>query len=68
MTLIGSKNIKLEPEEKEKFMVLKSDDPKAQILYQELEFGNYMLYIETNDDEGRVGVVKPKNSTRDQGP
>ena len=37
---IWSKKIKIEPKEKEKFMVLKSDDPKAQILYQELEFCN----------------------------
>ena len=46
MIPIGNKKVKLEPEEKEKVTVLKSDDPKAQILYQELEFGNYMLFTE----------------------
>ena len=30
--LIGSKKVKLEPEEKAKFIVLKLDDPKAQII------------------------------------
>ena len=30
---IGNKKVKLEPREKVKFIVLKSDDPKAQILY-----------------------------------
>lgn len=30
--------VKLEPEEKAKFIVLKSDDPKAQILNQEMHF------------------------------
>ena len=30
---IGNKKVKLELEEKAKFIVLKSDNPKAQILY-----------------------------------
>ena len=50
---IGNKKVKLEPEEKEKFMVLKSDDPKAQILYQELEFGNYMIFTKESLNEDR---------------
>ena len=50
---IGNKKVKLEPEEKAKFIVLKSDDPKAQILYQELEFGNYTLFTEKGLDEQR---------------
>ena len=41
MIPIGNKKVKLEPEEKEKFTVLKSDDPKAKILYHDLELGNY---------------------------
>ena len=46
-----NKKVKLEPEEKEKFIVLKSDDPKAQILYQEIEFDNYMIFTEKALDE-----------------
>lgn len=46
--LVGNKKIKLEPEEKTMFMVLKFDDPKAQILYQEMEFGNYMMFFDFN--------------------
>jgi hypothetical protein len=53
MIPIGNKKVKLEPEEKAKFTVLKSDDPKAQILYQELEFGNYMLFTEESLSEER---------------
>ena len=37
---VGNKNIKLDPKEKDKFTMMKFDDPKAQILYQEMEFGN----------------------------
>ena len=51
MIPIGNKKVKLEPKEKEKFTVLKSDDPKAQILYQDLEFGNYMLF--TKEDSSK---------------
>ena len=42
-----------EPEKKEKSTVLKLDDTKAQILYQELEFDNYMMFTEDslNDEE-----------------
>ena len=51
MIPIGRKVVKLEIEEEAKFIVLKLEDPKAQILYQELEFGNYMLFIEGNVDQ-----------------
>ena len=62
MIPIGNKKVKLEPEEKEKFTVLKSDDPKAQILYQELEFGNYMLFTKENSSDqinGSQGKMVP---------
>ena len=45
---IGDKNIKLEPKEKVEFIVLKFDDPKAQILYQEMEYGSYMMFTDFN--------------------
>jgi hypothetical protein len=51
---IGSKKVKLGPDKKEKFTVLKLDDPKAQILYQELEFGNYMLFTEDTMNEQEI--------------
>ena len=50
---IGNKKVKLEPKENEKFTVLKSDDPKAQILYQELEFSNYMLFTKESLNKNR---------------
>lgn len=49
--LLGNKKINLEPEEKGKFIVLKSDDPKAQILYQVIEFKNYMMLFDFNHSE-----------------
>ena len=51
MISIGNKKIKLEPEEKAKFILLKLDDLKAQILYQELEFGDYMLFTKGDMNE-----------------
>ena len=45
---IGNNKIKLELEEKAKFTILKSGDPKAQVLYQEMEFGNYILFSNFN--------------------
>jgi hypothetical protein len=65
---IGNKKVKLEPEEKAKFTVLKSDDPKAQILYQELEFGNYMLYTVDSADEDETEVVKSENPEENNEP
>ena len=41
---VGDKKIKLDPKEKAKFIVTKSDNPKAQILYQEMECWNYMMF------------------------
>lgn len=49
--LVGTKKIKLEPEEKAKFTVMKFDDPKAQILYQEMEFNNYMMFSDLSHQE-----------------
>ena len=60
MIPIRNKKVKLEPEEKEKFTVLKSNDPKAQILYQELEFGNYMLFTEEDLDKQIDGSQRKK--------
>lgn len=48
---MGRKKVKLELEAKAKFTILKLDDPKAQILYQELGFRNYMLFTNDNIDE-----------------
>ena len=39
---------------------MKSDDPKAQILYQELEFGNYMLFAEDILNEREIEGSKMK--------
>lgn len=51
---VGDKKVKLEPEEKAKFTVLKSGDPRSQILYQEMQFGNYMLFSDSSDvQEGK---------------
>ena len=33
---VGGKKVKLEPEEKAKFTMLKSNDPRSQILYHEM--------------------------------
>ena len=46
---VGDKKVKLEPEEKAKFTVLKSDDPRSQILYQEMQFGNYILFSDDSN-------------------
>lgn len=43
---IGRQKITLIPEPKSKFTVFPSEDPKSQILYQECEFGNYLLFSE----------------------
>lgn len=48
---VGNKKIKLEPKEKEKFIVLEFDDPKVQILYQEMEFKNYTMFFDFNLSE-----------------
>lgn len=40
---LGNQKIKLEPEPKNKYTVFPLDNPKAQILFQECEFGNYLV-------------------------
>ncbi|XP_059070809.1 uncharacterized protein LOC131860413 [Cryptomeria japonica] len=40
---LGNQKIKLELEPKNKYTVFPSDNPKAQILFQECEFGNYLI-------------------------
>ena len=46
-------------------MVLKSDDPKAQILYQELEFGNYMIFTKESLKEDRNEDSNEEASRKD---
>ena len=41
--------MKLEPKEKAKFTIMKSDDPRSHILYEEMKFGNYMLFSNVLD-------------------
>ncbi|XP_059074917.1 uncharacterized protein LOC131874961 [Cryptomeria japonica] len=40
---IGKRQVLLQLEPKSKFTVFPTDDPKAKILYQECNFGNYMI-------------------------
>lgn len=40
---VGKKRVKLEPEVKNKFIVFPSDNPKAQILFEDTEFRNYLI-------------------------
>ena len=40
---VGKKHVKLEPEPKNKYIMTPSDNPKAQILFQECQFGNYVI-------------------------
>lgn len=46
MILVGKQKITLIPEPKSKYTVFPSDYPKSQILYQECEFGNYLLFFD----------------------
>lgn len=43
----------MQPEPKSKFTVFPSDDPKAQILYHECQFGNYMI-LSNNEAIGNL--------------
>lgn len=43
---VGKRKVKLEPELKNKYTVVPSDNPKAQILYEECQFGNYIILPE----------------------
>ena len=40
---IGDKRVKLNPKPKSKYIVLKSDDPRAEILYVDTKHGTYMI-------------------------
>lgn len=55
---IGKQKFALQPEPKSKYTVFPSDDPKSQILYQECDFGNYLLF--SDDKKGTPeDVVDP---------
>ena len=41
---VGNKKIKLEPESKNKYTIFPSNDPKAQIMYEECLFENYVIF------------------------
>lgn len=58
---VGDKKVKLELEEKAKLTVLKSDDPRSQILYHEMQFGNYMLFSSTSEI---LEVAKPNKGDK----
>lgn len=55
---VGDKKVKLEPEGKEKFTVLKLDDPRSQILYQEMQFGNYLISYNGPDVQEEIEEAK----------
>lgn len=44
---IGNKRVKLESGEKEKYSMMNFDNPKAQILYQELEFKKSIIFSDS---------------------
>ena len=50
---IGDKRVILNPEPKSKYIVLKSDDPRAEILYVDTRNGTYMITSIEN------GVTEP---------
>ena len=56
--LVGKKRIKLEPEPKNKYTVMPSDNPKAQILFEECQFGNYIILPEEQHRGGEVVSYK----------
>lgn len=41
---VEKQKVVLQPETKSKFIVFPSDDPKSHILYQECDFGNYVIF------------------------
>ena len=43
---VGKKQVKLEPEPKNLYIVVPSDNPKAQILFEQCQFGNYVILPE----------------------
>ena len=44
--LVGKKWMRLEPEPNNKYTIVPSDNPKAQILFEECQFGNYVILSE----------------------
>ncbi|XP_059066204.1 uncharacterized protein LOC131857547 [Cryptomeria japonica] len=52
---LGKQKIKLEPEPKNKYTIFPSDNPKAQILFQECEFGNHLILAP--DEKGLKEIV-----------
>ncbi|XP_059077939.1 uncharacterized protein LOC131876533 [Cryptomeria japonica] len=47
---VGKQRVLLHPEMKAKYTVFPSDDPKAQISYQDFGFGNYMILTDPQDE------------------
>lgn len=47
---VGKQRVLLHPETEAKYTVFPSDDPKAQILYQDCGFGNYMISTDPQDE------------------
>lgn len=56
----GNKKVRLEPERKEKYMVLKSDDPREEILYVETGLGTYMI---SSKEENILEIIAPNISS-----
>lgn len=65
---VGNKKVKLDPEEKSKCTVLKYDYLKAQILYQDFEFGNYMMFTKGIVDESESEQKEVEASKKDKIP
>ncbi|XP_059076932.1 uncharacterized protein LOC131876149 [Cryptomeria japonica] len=48
---IGKQQVILQPEPKSKFIIFPSDDPRAQILYHDCQFGSYMILSNSEVEE-----------------
>ncbi|XP_057824544.2 uncharacterized protein LOC131036635 [Cryptomeria japonica] len=57
----GKQRVILQPEPKSKFTVFPSDDPRAQILYHDCQFGNYMI-LSDNEVEEDSSQIEGKES------
>ncbi|KAH9326484.1 hypothetical protein KI387_006662, partial [Taxus chinensis] len=57
---VNGKMKKLLPEKQTEYIVQKTDDPKAQILYEDIGHGNYMIM---SQDEAKLpkGVIHDPN-------
>ena len=53
---IGKEKVTLLPKAKSKDIVFPSDDPKSQILYQEIDFSNYLI-MSKNEEVGMQSDV-----------